>query len=76
MTIQVGKEMGLVVGELLIKYLGLSVGAIQDPKIWTPKVVVVKKRLTTWQKNYLSMEERLTLIKSILANLPISNVTL
>lgn len=56
---------------LLGVYLGLPLGAMEKSKqLWDPAIERLKRRLATWEDNYLSKSGHLTLIKSTLSNLP------
>lgn len=60
------------VGSWPVKYLGLPLG--RNPlqaAFWDPVVARVAKRLDGWKKAFLSQGGKLTLIQSVLANLPI-----
>ncbi|XP_022038852.1 uncharacterized protein LOC110941517 [Helianthus annuus] len=64
--------LGCRVGEFPFDYLGIKVGANMN-KIchWDSVIDTVKRRLASWKANMLSMGSRLTLIKSVLASLPV-----
>ena len=65
--------LGCKQGLLLMKYLGLPLGAKwKDRVVWNPIIEKVERRLAGWKRLYLSKEGRLTLIKSTLSNLLIS----
>ena len=54
-----------------MKYLGLPLGAtFKDKTIWNPILEKMERRLAGWKRLYLSKGGRVTLIKSILSNLP------
>jgi hypothetical protein len=55
---------------LPMKYLGLPLSAFKSKAIWDGVVEKMEKRLTSWNKIYLSRGPRLTLIKSMLSSLP------
>lgn len=57
---------------LPIKYLSLPLGAkYKNKATWEPVVKMFERRLTSWKINFLSKGDRLTLIKSPMAHLPI-----
>jgi hypothetical protein len=63
--------LGCEVSELPFSYLGLPPGATFKKKaIWNGVVEKVERRLVGWKRLYLSKGGRLTIIKSMLANLP------
>ena len=58
-------------GSLLMKYLGLPLGAkSKDKSIWNPILEKMERRLEGWKRLYLSKGGRVTLIKSTISNLP------
>ena len=60
-----------------MKYLGLPLGAtFKDKTIWNPILEKMERRLAGWKRLYLSKGGRVTLIKSILSNLPTHFLTL
>lgn len=63
--------LGYKVSSLLMKYLGLPLGAFHQSKvIWDGVIQKIENRLAGWKRMYLSKRERITLIKSTLSNLP------
>jgi hypothetical protein len=63
--------LGYKVSSLPMKYLGLPLGALfQAKSIWDSIIEKIELRLVGSKKMYLSMGERVTLIKSTLSNLP------
>jgi len=69
----VGRLAGIVgcgVSTLPVKYLGLPLGASYKAKhIWDGVIEKIKHRLASWKMMYLSRGCRVSLLKSILANL-------
>lgn len=63
---------GMNIGALPIKYLGLLIGAnMCHSKNWKPIVDVFDKWLSKWKGRSLSIGGRLTLIQSVLSSLPL-----
>ncbi|XP_076881089.1 uncharacterized protein LOC143529105 [Bidens hawaiensis] len=59
-------------GIIPFEYLGIKVGANMNRiRNWDPVVEVVKHRLASWKSKTISIGGRVTLIKSVLENLPI-----
>ncbi|CAN1151754.1 Putative ribonuclease H protein At1g65750 [Linum perenne] len=53
-------------------YLGLPLGAIGSRVgIWDPVIQLVERKLETWKARFLSFGARLTMVKSVLASLPV-----
>lgn len=70
-------EVGCRVGKLPFTYLGLPVeGNPRLKKFWSPIIEKMERRLEGWGRKYLSMGGRLTLIKSVLANLTLYYLSL
>lgn len=64
------------VGNLPIPYLGLRVGGrVGGVEVWKGVVDNVKMRLRKWEGTTASMGGRITLIKSVLAALPLYNLS-
>lgn len=62
---------GCGVGNVPFSYLGLPVGGnTRFKKFWSPVVEKLERRLARWGKKYLSLDGRVTLLKSVLINLP------
>ena len=56
---------------LPLKYLGLPLGANPSRlSTWKPVLDKLKQKLSTWKRRLLSFAGRLTLIKSVMSNLP------
>lgn len=56
---------------LLVSYLGLPLGAkVRAISVWDPVIERVEKWLATWKGKFLSRGGKITLINSVLSNLP------
>jgi hypothetical protein len=63
--------LGCGVESLPLIYLGLPLGAThRDPSIWDVVIGKIEAKLAGWKRMYLSKGGRLTLIKSMLSNIP------
>ena len=63
--------LGCKVGKLPMSYLGLPLGSsFKDKTIWNGIVEKLETRLAGWKRMYLSKGGRVTLIKSMLSNIP------
>jgi hypothetical protein len=63
--------LGCKTSSLLLKYLGIPLGASYKAKsIWDGIVEKMECRLASWKRMYLFKRGRVTLIKSTLSNLP------
>ncbi|XP_028113211.1 uncharacterized protein LOC114311295 [Camellia sinensis] len=63
--------------KLPLKYLGLPLGANPSRRsTWKPVLDKFKQKLSTWKRRLLSFAGRLTLIKSVMSNLPIYYLSL
>ncbi|GKV44612.1 hypothetical protein SLEP1_g51776 [Rubroshorea leprosula] len=59
-------------GSMPFKYLGIPIGG--NPRriaFWKPLLETFNKKLHTWQGRFLSLGGRITLINSVLSNLPV-----
>ena len=64
-------ELGCKIGSLPTEYLGLPLGAKhKDTKVWDGVEERFRNRLALWKRQYISKGGRLTLIKSVLSNMP------
>ena len=64
--------MGCKAGVLPSTYLGLRLCIGAPPKhLWSPVMERLEKRLALWKAKYLYLGGRITLIKSVLSNLPL-----
>ncbi|KAJ9678515.1 hypothetical protein PVL29_020639 [Vitis rotundifolia] len=70
-------ELGCRVGSLPSQYLGLPLGAPNKaPYMWDGVEERVRRRLALWKRQYISKGGRVTLIKSILASMPIYQMSI
>ena len=68
-------ELGYRVGSLPSQYLGVPLRAPnRAPSMWDGVEERVKRRLALWKREYISKRGRITLIKSTLASMNLSNV--
>lgn len=66
------EETGCDIGKLPFTYLGLPVGGnLRNKSFWSPIIKRVERRLAGWGQKYISLGGWVTLIKSVLMNLPI-----
>lgn len=64
--------MGCKIGDLPLSYLGMPLCSWRVTiSLWNPVVEMVERKLSSWKVNYLSIGGRVTLIKSVLSNLPV-----
>ncbi|XVF78589.1 hypothetical protein PTKIN_Ptkin14bG0146400 [Pterospermum kingtungense] len=64
-------SIGYEVGELPINYLGLSLRVkANSVAIWDPIIDKFEKKLSGWRSQWLSVEARVVLTRSILGSLP------
>ena len=69
---QLAHELGCKVGALPSTYLGIPLGARHHAvSVWEEVEERFQKRLTSWKRQSFSKGGRLTLIRSMLSNLPI-----
>lgn len=69
--------LGCNTGTFPTTYLGLPLGAKYKAEgIWSRVIEKFEKRLASWQMQYLSMGGRLTLINSVLDNIPTYSMSL
>ena len=64
-------ELGCNIGSLPIEYLRLPLGAKhKEARVWDRVEERFRRRLALWKRQYISKGERLTLIRSVLSNMP------
>lgn len=69
--------LGCMVGGLPLNYLGLKVGGIiKGVDAWKETIEKMKKRLSRWRADSMSMGGRITIIKSVLSAIPVYNLSL
>lgn len=72
LTKEFAKKINCLSQKSPLTYLGLPLGANpRSNSTWKPVVEKYKKKLASWKRRYLSFASRLTLIKSVLSNLPV-----
>ncbi|RVW48874.1 LINE-1 retrotransposable element ORF2 protein [Vitis vinifera] len=70
-------ELGCRVGSLPSQYLGLPLGAPHKASsVWDGVEEKVRRRLARWKRQYISKGGRITLIRSVLASMPIYHMSL
>ena len=70
-------ELGCRTCHLPSTYLGLRLGAShKSVAVWDSVEERLRKRLALWKRNYISKGERVTLIKSTLASLPLYQMSM
>jgi hypothetical protein len=63
--------MGCKIAQLPMSYLGMPLGTkFKSKSIWDPILEKMERKLSGWQRMYLSKGSRVTLIKSTLSSLP------
>nr|GEX96639.1 RNA-directed DNA polymerase, eukaryota, reverse transcriptase zinc-binding domain protein [Tanacetum cinerariifolium] len=74
---RVATKLGCLVFKIPFAYLGSVVGGnMSRMHLWNETVDKVKKRLSKWKMNTLSIGGRLTLIKSVLSSTPLYHLSL
>nr|GFB95106.1 hypothetical protein [Tanacetum cinerariifolium] len=74
---EAAKSIGCSIMKAPFKYLGILVGDnMSSIKAWDEMISKMKKRLSRWKLNTLSVGDRLTLLKSVLGSTPIYNMSI
>ncbi|GJS76384.1 RNA-directed DNA polymerase, eukaryota [Tanacetum coccineum] len=74
---EAANSIGCSIMKAPFKYLGILVGEnMSSIKAWGEIVAKMKKRLSRWKLNTLSVGGRLTLLKSVLGSTPIYNMSI
>ena len=69
---EINSSLGCTVVTLATRYLGIASGDNSNRvETWSPIIEKIKQKLSGWKGKLLLRVERLTLIKSVLNNLPI-----
>ena len=64
-------ELGCNIGSLPTEYLGMPLGAKhKEARVWDGVEERFRKRLALWKRQYISKGGRLTLLRSVLSNMP------
>ena len=75
--VEMAMELGCKVGQLPSAYLGLPLGAPNKASsVWDGVEERMRWKLALWKRQYISKGGRITLIKSMLANMPLYQLSL
>ncbi|GKC31773.1 RNA-directed DNA polymerase, eukaryota [Tanacetum coccineum] len=76
-VVEAAKSIGCSTMRTPFRYLGILVGDnMSSKKAWDETIIKMRKRLSKWKINTLSIGGRLTLLKSVLGSTPIYDMTI
>ncbi|GJR02333.1 RNA-directed DNA polymerase, eukaryota [Tanacetum coccineum] len=76
-VVEAANSMGCSIMRTPFRYLGILVGDnMSSKKTWDETIIKMRKRLSKWKINTLSIGGRLTLLKSVLGSTPIYNLAI
>lgn len=71
-AIELTRKVGCLHSKCPFKYLGFPLGEnMNKSSAWKPVVEKIQNKLSSWKARVLSRADRLTIIKSVLNNLPV-----